>query len=52
MIGTPRPDPDALLAAVQREEEQAQRGKLIIFFGMAAGVGSEVIVQIAARFKF
>ena len=34
-----RPDPDALLARVQREEAKAQRGKLKIFFGATAGVG-------------
>jgi two-component system, OmpR family, sensor histidine kinase KdpD len=34
-----RPDPDALLARVQREEALAKRGKLKIFFGATAGVG-------------
>jgi len=34
-----RPDPDALLAAIQKDEARQQRGKLKIFFGMAAGVG-------------
>jgi two-component system, OmpR family, sensor histidine kinase KdpD len=34
-----RPDPDQLLAAVQRHEAVKNRGKLKIFFGMAAGVG-------------
>ena len=34
-----RPDPDALLAAIQRQEARAERGRLKIFFGMAAGVG-------------
>ncbi len=34
-----RPDPDELLARVQAEESQAQRGSLKIFFGYAAGVG-------------
>ncbi|MBL8093605.1 MAG: sensor histidine kinase KdpD [Anaerolineales bacterium] len=34
-----RPDPDALLAAVTKLEHSATRGKLKIFFGMAAGVG-------------
>jgi len=28
-----RPDPDALLARVQREEAKAKRGKLKVFFG-------------------
>jgi len=34
-----RPDPDALLAKVQREEAKKRRGKLKIFFGASAGVG-------------
>ena len=34
-----RPDPDALLARVQREEAKAGRGKLKVFFGATAGVG-------------
>ncbi|MGA8006167.1 MAG: two-component system sensor histidine kinase KdbD, partial [Burkholderiales bacterium] len=38
-MSDPRPDPDALLARVQREEAKAGRGKLKIFFGATAGVG-------------
>ena len=34
-----RPDPDALLAAIQRQEAREERGRLKVFFGMAAGVG-------------
>ncbi len=34
-----RPDPDQLLAAVQRQETSHHRGQLKIFLGMAAGVG-------------
>lgn len=34
-----RPDPDALLAQVQREAAAAARGRLKIFFGANAGVG-------------
>jgi two-component system sensor histidine kinase KdpD len=34
-----RPDPDVLLAAVQKVEAQTGRGRLKVFFGMAAGVG-------------
>ncbi len=34
-----RPDPDELLASLQKEEERSKRGKLKIFFGMCAGVG-------------
>ena len=33
-----RPDPDALLAQVQQEEQARQRGRLKIFFGAAPGV--------------
>ncbi len=34
-----RPDPDALLAAIQKTEAAARRGRLKVFLGMAAGVG-------------
>jgi len=34
-----RPDPDALLASLQREESRAARGRLKVFFGMCPGVG-------------
>lgn len=34
-----RPDPDAILACVQKEELQQSRGKLKIFLGYIAGVG-------------
>lgn len=34
-----KPDPDELLKRIQAEEKQQTRGKLKIFFGMAAGVG-------------
>jgi two-component system sensor histidine kinase KdpD len=34
-----RPDPDALLHAIKREEESHSKAKLKIFFGMSAGVG-------------
>jgi two-component system sensor histidine kinase KdpD len=34
-----RPDPDALLASLNREEQRALRGKLKVFFGMCPGVG-------------
>ncbi|MFA6468736.1 MAG: sensor histidine kinase KdpD [Bacteroidota bacterium] len=34
-----RPDPDALLSALKKEEEHSKRGKLKIFFGMSAGAG-------------
>ena len=44
-----RPDPDALLARVQREEEKAKRGKLKIFFGATAGVGKTYAMLEEAR---
>ncbi len=34
-----RPDPDALLSLIQKEDARQHRGKLKIFFGMVAGVG-------------
>src|SRR5208282_5717060 len=34
-----RPDPDALLAAIQKSDAATQRGKFKVFLGMAAGVG-------------
>ena len=44
-----RPDPDALLARVQREEAKARRGKLKIFFGATAGVGKTYAMLEDAR---
>jgi two-component system sensor histidine kinase KdpD len=46
-----RPDPDALLARVQREEAKRRRGKLKIFFGASAGVGKTYSMLLAAREK-
>jgi two-component system, OmpR family, sensor histidine kinase KdpD len=34
-----RPDPDALLAAIQKGDAEKKRGKFKVFLGMAAGVG-------------
>ncbi len=51
-MGTPteqRPDPDALLAKVNRQELEARRGKLRIYFGSSAGVGKTYAMLIAAR---
>ncbi|KIC75546.1 Sensor protein KdpD [Neochlamydia sp. EPS4] len=39
MVEEDRPDPEALLQLINREEEKSKGGKLKIFFGMAAGVG-------------
>ena len=44
-----RPDPDALLAQVQAEDRKADRGKLKIFLGYAAGVGKTFAMLEAAR---
>ncbi len=46
-----RPDPDALLARVEREENQRRRGRLKIFFGAAAGVGKTYAMLLAAKAK-
>jgi two-component system sensor histidine kinase KdpD len=44
-----RPDPDALLERMKREEKAAARGKLKIFFGASAGVGKTYAMLLAAR---
>lgn len=44
-----RPDPDTLLATVQKVESRQQRGKLKIFLGMAAGVGKTYAMLEAAQ---
>lgn len=44
-----RPDPDALLASVQKDEARQARGKLKIFIGMAAGVGKTYAMLEAAQ---
>ncbi len=44
-----RPDPDALLRRVQRDE--ATRGRLKVFFGAAPGVGKTYAMLEAARIK-
>jgi len=44
-----RPDPDALLSQVQKEEAQQQRGKLKIFLGYVAGVGKTYAMLQAAH---
>ncbi|MDD4915962.1 MAG: sensor histidine kinase KdpD [Methylococcales bacterium] len=44
-----RPDPDELLARVERENAKARRGRLKIFFGAAAGVGKTYAMLLAAR---
>ncbi|KQV48357.1 sensor protein KdpD [Pelomonas sp. Root1217] len=44
-----RPDPDALLARLQRDDAAAQRGRLKIFFGANAGVGKTFAMLAAAQ---
>lgn len=44
-----RPDPDELLARVERDTAKARRGRLKIFFGAAAGVGKTYAMLLAAR---
>ncbi len=48
-VSSERPNPDELLARVQREEGRARRGKLKIFFGYAAGVGKTYAMLEAAQ---
>ncbi|MBL8133539.1 MAG: sensor histidine kinase KdpD [Anaerolineae bacterium] len=49
MLDDQRPDPDALLAAIQKAEEAKARGRLKVFLGMAAGVGKTYAMLEAAR---
>jgi two-component system sensor histidine kinase KdpD len=44
-----RPNPDALLSAIQKEEARQKRGKLKVFFGMAPGVGKTYAMLEASR---
>jgi len=44
-----RPDPEELLARIKRQEKRGSRGRLKIFFGMAAGVGKTYAMLNAAR---
>ncbi len=44
-----RPNPDELLADVQRAEARARRGRLRIFFGASAGVGKTYSMLESAR---
>jgi two-component system sensor histidine kinase KdpD len=44
-----RPNPDVLLAALQKEDAKTKRGKLKVFFGMAPGVGKTYAMLEAAR---
>ena len=44
-----RPNPDALLAALQRDEARGRPGRLKVFLGMCAGVGKTYAMLEAAR---
>jgi two-component system sensor histidine kinase KdpD len=44
-----RPDPDALLTSLQREEAARARGRLKVFLGMCPGVGKTFAMLEAAR---
>lgn len=44
-----RPDPDALLAEMQRDEARVKQGRLFIFLGMCPGVGKTYAMLQAAR---
>jgi two-component system, OmpR family, sensor histidine kinase KdpD len=46
-----RPDPDALLARLKREETESTQGKLKVFFGMSPGVGKTYAMLQGARQK-
>ncbi len=44
-----KPDPDAILAAIRKQESMGRGGQLRIFFGMAAGVGKTYSMLEAAH---
>ncbi len=44
-----RPNPEALLASIQKDEARSGRGRLKIFFGMAPGVGKTYAMLREAR---
>jgi two-component system sensor histidine kinase KdpD len=47
-----RPNPDALLAAIHRDEARQLRGRLKVFLGMCAGVGKTYAMLETARREF
>jgi two-component system, OmpR family, sensor histidine kinase KdpD len=49
MTDPERPNPDVLLAALQKEDARTKRGKLKVFLGMAPGVGKTYAMLEAAR---
>ncbi|MEN9678112.1 MAG: Osmosensitive channel histidine kinase KdpD, partial [Verrucomicrobiota bacterium] len=44
-----RPNPDALLASIRRDDRQQRRGRLKVFLGMSPGVGKTYAMLEAAR---
>ena len=44
-----RPNPDALLSSIQREEAARKRGRLKVFLGMCPGVGKTFAMLEAAQ---
>ena len=44
-----RPNPDALLSSIQREEAAKKRGRLKVFLGMCPGVGKTFAMLEAAQ---
>src|SRR5271169_154396 len=44
-----RPNPDELLASIQRTEEKKRRGRLKVFLGMCPGVGKTYAMLEAAQ---
>jgi len=49
VIANDRPNPDALLAAIQSESAQRTRGRLKVFLGMCPGVGKTYAMLEAAQ---
>jgi two-component system, OmpR family, sensor histidine kinase KdpD len=49
MIETQRPDPDELLASLQKKQKKQRGGKLYLFLGMAPGVGKTYAMLLAAH---
>jgi two-component system, OmpR family, sensor histidine kinase KdpD len=49
VTGDQRPNPDALLAAIQNNAAQQERGRLKVFLGMSPGVGKTFGMLEAAR---
>jgi two-component system sensor histidine kinase KdpD len=48
-VSDERPNPDALLSAIQKEEAAKRRGQLKVFLGMCPGVGKTYAMLEAAR---